>query len=271
MLFSDALVLMRGGGDLATGAAIRLVRAGFPLVITELAYPLSVRLEVALSSAVPRGEFEVEGVRAVRAASPAEAAALAASALAAVLIDPQGASIPSLNPRILIDARMVKAPEDKPWASAPLVIGLGPGFAAGSNCHAVVETNRGPSLGRVYWQGKAEGNTGRPEAVMGVDYARVLRAPKAGTIRTLAMIGDAVVAGQAVAAVEGESVRTQVAGVLRGLIADGTEVWGGLKIGDIDPRGRREHCFMVSDKALAVGGGVLEAVLTWLNKRPLRP
>lgn len=265
MLFSNILVLMRAGGDLATGAAVRLVRAGFPLVITELEHPLSVRREVTLSSAVSRGQIEVEGVRAVRVHSAREALALVAAGIVPVLVDPEGASLAIVKPRILIDARMQKSREDTRRDAAPLVVGLGPGFTAGVNCHAVVETNRGHSLGRVYWQGEAEGNTGRPDSVMGVDYPRVLRAVRAGVVMVHAEIGDALVAGQAVATVEGDAVRAPFAGVLRGLIADGTAVPAGQKIGDIDPRGRREYCFAVSDKSLAVGGGVLEAVLTWLN------
>ncbi len=267
MLFSDVLVLMRGGGDLATGVAVRLVRAGFPLVITELAHPLAVRREVAFSSAVQRGRVEIEGVSAARAGTAAEAQAIAASGVAAVLVDPTGASIPLLNPQVLIDARMKKRRDDTRKDAASLVVGLGPGFAAGSNCHAVVETNRGFSLGHVYWQGEAQGNTGKPEVVMGMDFARVLRAPRAGVLVAHAEIGDLIAEGQPVATVGGESVRAPFAGALRGLIAAGTEVGQGMKIGDIDPRARSKYCFAVSDKALAVGGGVLEAVLTWLNSR----
>jgi len=259
---------MRGGGDLATGVAVRLVRAGFPLVITELEHPLAVRRAVALSSAVQLGKIEVEGVTAVRARSADEARDLAATGIVPVLVDPEGESIQKLKPRVLLDARMKKDQSDTRKDAAPLVVGLGPGFAAGVNCHAVVETHRGHSLGRVYRQGEAEGNTGRPDIVMGVDYRRVLRAPRAGIVVIRAQIGDAIVAGQVVATVDGEAVRAPFAGALRGIIADATVVPAGQKIGDLDPRGRREYCFTVSDKSLAVGGGVLEAILTWLNRAP---
>ena len=267
MIFSHILVFMRGGGDLGTGAAVRLVRAGFPLVVAELEHPLAVRRTVALSSAVRLGEFEVEGVRAVRAKSADEARTLAAAGVVPVLVDLEGASIPKLKPRVLLDARMTKSQTDTNKDAAPLVVGLGPGFNAGVNCHAVIETNRGHSLGHVYWKGKTEGNTGRPDVVMGVDYPRVLRAPKPGIVIVHAEIGDAVVAGQMVATVDGEPVCAPFAGVLRGIIADATLASAGQKIGDLDPRGRREYCFTVSDKSLAVGGGVLEAILTWLNRK----
>ena len=162
---------------------------------------------------------------------------------------------------------MAKRNIDTRMDQAPLVVALGPGFEAGRDCHAVVETNRGHWLGRVYWQGSAEPDTGTPGVVAGHGAERVLRAPVAGTVRALAEIGQQVDAGQVVAEVERVPVRAPFPGVVRGLIADGTQVPAGLKIGDIDPRGKREHCFTVSDKALAVGGGVLEAVLTWLNWR----
>ncbi len=267
MIFIDNLVLMRGGGDLATGVAVRLVRAGFPLVITELAQPLAVRRAVALSSAVQLGSVMVEGVRAVHVTETDEAPALAAAGDVPVIVDPEGESVMRLSPRILIDARMRKGTVDGSLNAASLVVGLGPGFRAGVHCHAVVETNRGHSLGRVYWEGEAQENTGRPDAVLGVDYPRVLRAPTTGILAVHAEIGDIVAAQQILATADGEPVCAPFSGALRGILADGASVTEGMKIGDIDPRGRREYCFAVSDKSLAVGGGVLEAVLTWMNRK----
>ncbi len=266
MLFPDALVLIRGGGDLASGVALRVARAGFRLVITELDHPLAVRRAVAFASAIEKGEWVLEGVKAVHAHSVEAARKLSAKGIVPVLIDPGGASIPALKPRVLVDARMTKSAEDIRTDSAPLVIGLGPGFVAGVNCHAVIETNRGPFLGRAYWRGAAEGNTGKPEAVMGLDYQRVLRAPRNGLVEVRAAIGDSVVGNQVVAMIDSCPIKASFAGAVRGLIADRTPVTAGTKIGDIDPRGRPEYCFMVSDKSLAVGGGVLEAILTWMNR-----
>ncbi len=271
MLFPETLVVMRGGGDLATGAALRLKRAGFPLVILELPRPLVVRRAVALAGAVLAGTVDVEGLRGQRVRSPQEALTLAREeATVPVLVDPAGRSLRALKPVVLVDARMAKRNVDTSPAQAPLVVALGPGFEAGRDCHAVVETNRGHFLGRVYWQGHAEPDTGTPGPVAGRGAERVLRAPVDGTVRAHAEIGDRVRAGDVVAEVAGVPVRAPFAGVVRGLIADGTPVRAGLKIGDVDPRGRRDHCFTVSDKALAVGGGVLEAVLTWLNRRDNR-
>lgn len=268
MLFHDVVILMRGGGDLATGVALRLKRAGFPLAVLELPRPLVVRRAVALASAVHQGSIEVEGVRGVLASSVEAARALLwDDHTVPVLVDPTGETLSAFAPTVLVDARMAKRNIDTRMDQAPLVVALGPGFEAGRDCHAVVETNRGHWLGRVYWQGSAEPDTGTPGVVAGHGAERVLRAPVAGTVRALTEIGQQVDAGQVVAEVEGVPVRAPFPGVVRGLIADGTQVPAGLKIGDIDPRGKREHCFTVSDKALAVGGGVLEAVLTWLNWR----
>jgi xanthine dehydrogenase accessory factor len=266
MLFADRLILMQGGGDLATGAGVRLVRAGFPLVITELPNPLSVRRTVAFAGAVTGRIVDVEGIRARLAGSAAAACDLAARGEIGVLIDPDGTSIPELRPSVVVDARMKKRPPGDGLEKAPLVIGLGPGFIAGRNCHAVVETNRGHFLGRVYWEGSAEDDTGTPDRIGGQDALRVLRAPRGGSLQTLAEIGERLAEGQVVARIGDQTVKAPFAGILRGLLAGGSTVTAGDKIGDIDPRGKRIHCFTVSDKALAVGGGVLEAVLVWLNK-----
>jgi xanthine dehydrogenase accessory factor len=151
-------------------------------------------------------------------------------------------------------------------SQAPLVIALGPGFDAGVNCHAVIETQRGHDLGRVIWSGSAHADTGIPGAVNGRDVNRVLRAPAAGRVEWLREIGDLVTTGELLGTVAGNVVPSPFDGVVRGLIASGSEVTAGLKIGDVDPRAERRACFTISDKALAVGGGVLEAILTWMNR-----
>ncbi len=257
----NPLVLLRGGGDLATGVAVRLHRAGFPVMIAELPQPLAVRRAVAFSEAVYAGGITVESVAACLAADPAAGRRCALRGEIAVVVDPNGESVHSLRPPILIDARMAKRPLDTRPEQASLVIGLGPGFVAGVHCHAVVETNRGHHLGRVYWQGGAEPDTGQPEPVRGYHVERVLRAPTAGILQGRRQIGEKLQAGDLIATVDGAELRAPFAGVLRGLIHDGLAVAAGLKVGDLDPRGLPETCFTISDKARAVGGGVLEAVL----------
>ena len=272
MLFRDYLVLLRGGGDLATGVAYRLRKAGFPIAILELPEPLVVRRRVSLATAVREGEVTVEDLRAVRVDSPNEALTLidrggipvlVASELRADLLN--SSLVARHSSLVLVDARMAKRNLDTRIDQAPLVIALGPGFTAGVDCHAVIETNRGHRLGRVIWQGAAEPNTGTPGLVAGKGAERVLRAPAAGLAWWRLDIGDRVRGGEVMGDVAGEPVVAPFDGVVRGLIAPGTAVPAGLKIGDVDPRDDVAACFTISDKALAIGGGVLEAILLYLS------
>lgn len=256
--------MLRGGGDLATGVAWRLTRASWPVVVLELPRPLTVRRTVALSAAVIEGEVVVQGLRGVRANSPDEAVATASTGAVAVLAEPELAPI---GADVVVDARMAKRNLGTAIDDADLVVALGPGFTAGVDCHAVVETMRGHDLGRVIWAGSAAADTGTPGPVGGRSADRVLRAPAPGTVAWDAAIGDRVAAGQRLATVAGAAVNAPFDGVLRGAIGPGVKVRAGLKIGDVDPRSDPAACHRISDKALAVGGGVLEAVLAWRSGR----
>jgi xanthine dehydrogenase accessory factor len=267
MLFGDNLIVLRGGGDLATGIAYRLHKAGFPLLVLELERPLVVRRAVALATAVSEGAITVDGLHGQRVDTAADAVVLTQSGVVPVLVAPElpDWSEAGLAPTAIIDARMAKRNIDTRIDQAPLVVALGPGFTAGVDCHAVIETMRGHRLGRVIWEGTAQPNTGTPGIVAGKGAERVLRAPTAGVVQWQAAIGDQVEAGAILGHVDGQPVIAPFAGVLRGLIASGTAVPASLKIGDLDARSDRDACFTISDKALAIGGGVLEAVLTHLN------
>ncbi len=269
MLFSNHLVLMRGGGDLATGVAYRLHKAGFPVMALELPQPLVVRRTVALATAVLQNHIQIEDLHAQLAHSPAEALKLAHTGDIPVLVAPDlsSFSLHSSSFSILIDARMAKRNIDTRREQAALVIALGPGFTAGVDCHAVIETMRGHTLGRVIWDGAALPNTGTPGIVAGKGAERVLRAPNAGVVNWRLAIGDSAAAGELIGDVDSTAVYAPFAGVIRGLIAPGTAVPGGCKIGDVDARADRAACFTISDKALAIGGGVLEAILSWLNEQ----
>lgn len=265
MLFPNCLVVVRGGGDLATGAVVRLMRAGFPVVVLEIDEPLTVRRPVAVSSAIAAGEVRIEDIVARRVESPEEAVAIASSGVAAVLVSPQ---LATLNPvaEVVVDARMAKRNIDTALDQAPLVVALGPGFTAGSDCHAVIESMRGPRLGRLMWEGCAAPDTGVPGSLGGAAEMRVLRAEKAGPVSWNVDFGDRVVREQVIGFVGDAPVRALTGGVVRGLIAPGFPATPGLKLGDIDPRADAETAAEVSDKALAVGGAVLEAVLIHLNR-----
>ena len=234
------------------------------MVVLELPRPLTVRRTVALSTAVTEGEAVVQGLRGIRAGSPDEAVATARTGAVAVLVEPE---LPPVGADVVVDARMAKRNLGTAIDDADLVVALGPGFTAGVDCHAVVETMRGHDLGRVIWSGPAAADTGTPGPVGGRSAERVLRAPAAGPVAWDAAIGDRVAEGQRLATVAGAAVTAPFDGVLRGAIASGAEVRAGLKIGDVDPRPDPAACHRISDKALAVGGGVLEAVLAWRSGR----
>ena len=257
-----ALVLVRGGGDLATGVVLRLHRAGMKVVIIELAQPLAVRRAVSFAEAVYEGQHTVEGVTARLIERDQLPAALEVAEIP-ILVDPDADILLSHQFLVVVDGRLTKqTPAPLPVQPA-LHIGLGPGFHAGRDCHAAIETRRSHTLGRVYWSGAAQPDSGVPEG----DSRRVLRAPSDGTMIGLKQIGDHCGAGETVANIQVDrytstQVHSPFAGVLRGIIRDGVQVTKGLKIGDVDPRDDPSACFLVSDKALAIGGGVLEAILS---------
>jgi xanthine dehydrogenase accessory factor len=255
-------ILIRGGGDLSSGVAYRLMRAGWRVIITELPRPLCVRRLVAFSEAVYAGRKTVEGIDGVLTDSLEAAVSLMDARKIPVMVDPQGMIAQALHPQVIVDARMTKLASDSHKEDAQLVIGLGPGFVAGENCHAVVETKRGAYLGRVYWQGSAEPDSGEPDTVGNRTEERVLRAPASGEVKTLVEIGTTVDEDQPIAEVAGIVVRSPFKGLLRGLIHPGLVVEKGVKIGDVDPRLDLQLFSCISDKALAMGGSVLEAVLS---------
>lgn len=254
------LCLVRGGGDIATGVIWRLWTAGWPVVVCELPAPLTIRRTVSVSTAVTDGDFAVEGMEAVLAPDPDSAAALAAHGVVGVVVSPE---LAALGADVVVDARLAKRNIDTTIGDAPLVVGLGPGFETGVNCHAAVETKRGHRLGRVLWSGETAANTGVPGVIEGRSAERVLRAPVDGTATWRVGIGDIVGDGQLIGHVGDEPVVAPFAGTVRGLIAEGVKLTSGLKIGDVDPRFDPAACYEISDKALAIGGAVVEAVLTW--------
>ncbi len=265
---SQITVLVRGAGDLGSGVIHRLHRSGFTVLVVDLPRPTCLRRAVSFSSAIWEGEIVVEGVHAILVEDLAQARERLAEGKVPVFADHDGGLCQRLQPQILVDATIAKRNLGVGIDQAPVVIALGPGFRAGHDVHAVIETNRGHDLGKVYFQGSAEPDTATPSQVLGHDNDRLLRAPCEGTVSTLASIGDPIVAGQRVASVDGRGLDAAISGTLRGLVHDGLTVAGGAKVADIDPRASVSNCFTISDKARAVAGGVLEAILTLATKGP---
>ena len=255
------LVIIRGAGDIATGIALRLRRAGYSPILTDLPKPTSIRRTVCFSEAIWHDRCTVEDVEAVLARSPEDALALTERRQIAVLVDPESACLRQLHPAGGVDAILAKRNLGTKIDDAPVVVGIGPGFTAGEDCHAVVETMRGHTLGRVIYRGSALPNTNIPGLIGGYAGERVLRAPADGIFCQKLEIGAVVRAGDIAGEVDGELMKCTIDGVLRGILTDGTPVFRGMKAGDVDPRCKPEYCTTASDKALAVGGGVLEAVL----------
>ncbi len=296
-MVTDQLVIVRGGGDIATGTIRTLRRAGFPVLILESAHPSAIRRTVALSEAVYEGSATVEDVSVTLAHNLDEAEYLLFQDGIAMLVDPDGAAIRDiihsgekyaewdtglttlegggrhLFLTCVVDAILAKKNLGTTKDMAPLVIALGPGFTAGRDCDVVIETMRGHSLGRAITEGEALHNTGTPGLIAGHAQDRVIHSPAAGIVKTCAAIGDIVEEGQIIARIipeessprlgePGVPVRATFTGLLRGLIRDGYPVPEGFKIADIDPRAsEHDNCFRISDKARAIGGAVLTELI----------
>ncbi|MBI4470086.1 MAG: EF2563 family selenium-dependent molybdenum hydroxylase system protein [Acidobacteria bacterium] len=252
-------ILVKGAGEMASAAARRLHLCGFQVIMTELARPLCIRRQVSFAEAVFDGWKRVDEVVAVLANTPEQVEGVLQSRRIPVLIDLEGIAANRWRPDLIVDARMLKQPDNTRITEARVVIGLGPGFSAGVDCHAVVETNRGHDLGRVIYRGSAETDSGVPAPVSGQASSRVIRSPTTGSFKAVRAIGDSVAAGEPVGCIAGIPVAAGITGVVRGLIHDGVEIRQGGKVGDIDPRGDSSYCFKISDKANAIAGGVVEA------------
>lgn len=262
--------LILGAGDLASGVALRLRRVGLQVVMTELPQPLAVRRTVSFAEAAFSGETTVEGVTARRVTDPTDKfriIQILAKGFIPLLIDPQGVSINELHPNVIVDARMRKQRAELLGSAGMVIIGLGPGFEASVNCTAAIETKRGHTLGRVYWQGLTEPDTRLPGPVSTYSEQRVLRAPISGELNPHAQIGNHLEAGQLIAEIAEQTVIAPFKGILRGLIHPSVPISAGLKIGDLDPRDDPRLIELVSEKALAIGAGVLEVILSRPNLR----
>lgn len=269
----DALIIVRGGGDLATGTIHCLWSAGFRVLVLEAQHPAAIRRQVALCEAVYEGETIVEGLRAVRIDSLEQAAAVWAENAVPVLVDPAGGSIRSAKPAAVVDAILAKKNLGTTRDMAPLTIALGPGFTAGKDVDAVIETKRGHRLGRIIREGTAIPNTGIPGVIAGFGKERVIHAQAEGVFEDVRNIGDLVEAGETIAQIRTVDeatvpVTTQITGILRGLLRSGYPVTPGFKVADVDPRKEElANCFLISDKARCIAGSVLELVCRYAQEK----
>jgi xanthine dehydrogenase accessory factor len=259
-------VVLRGGGDIGSGVAHRLYMSGMSVVIAEIEKPTMLRRPVSFAEAIYEGSHRLEGVVARRAANIREVSEILSRMEIPVMVDPEANLVKEIKVDVLVDAIMAKKNSGTSIHAAPKVIGLGPGFKVGSDVHAAIETNRGHDLGRVLLHGEAEPDTGKPGEIGGYTSERVLRAPCPGEFKALKRIGDHVSSGERLAYVGHHAVVSQITGVLRGCVHNGLEVRASQKVGDVDPRDVREYCFTISDKARAIAGGVLEAILYLQNR-----
>ena len=264
---SELVIAIKGAGEMATGTACRLFQSNFKnIFMMETENPMAVRRQVSFCEAIHDGAVIVEGVTAKKVLQPIDFQAAWSTGQIPIIVDPDWNSIKTIKPHVVIDAIIAKKNLGTNLSEAPLVIGLGPGFEAGKDVHMVMETNRGHNLGRVILKGCPEPNTGAPGNISGYTKERVLRAPCSGIFKSSLAIGTLVKKNDVIGYVDDTPVITQIDGIVRGQIRNNMKVTDKLKIGDIDPRGEIEYCTTISEKARAIGGSVLEAILRKYNK-----
>lgn len=264
---SELIIGIKGAGEMGSGIAWRLFMANMRrILMMDISNPLAVRRGVSFCEAIQEDSITIEGLEAVRAKSIEDIRKIWDAGKIPVLADPEWRIIKDIRPDVMLDAILAKKNLGTSKDQADLVIGLGPGFTAGKDVHIVIETNRGHNLGQVITSGQAQADTGIPGAIAGHTVRRVLRAPGSGIFHPEKNIGDSVTTGERIGTVGGTEVQAGLDGVIRGLIRSGTLVNKGLKIGDIDPRGDTDYCYTISDKARAIGGAVLEAILRIYNR-----
>lgn len=257
------VILIRSGGDIASGAIYRLWRAGYPVVISEIAIPTMIRREVSYGNAVHRGEMVLERIRSRHVPLYQARELLVSREAIPVITEPYEEVLASIKPEIVVDAILAKRNLGTKRSDADLVIACGPGFVAGKDVDVVVETMRGHTLGRCIYDGPALANTGIPGNVGGYTHERVMKSPAEGLFIAKRHIGEFVEAGEVIGYVDDVPVTSKIKGILRGILASKLLVTKGFKLADVDARCEEFHCFTISDKALAVGGGIMEAILAW--------
>ena len=259
------IAVVRGGGDLGSGIALRLRHSGYKVIVTEIAQPIVLRRTVAFANAIYENGMTVEDIISRIATNITDIAILLDEEIIPVVIDPNLTLVDQIEYDVLVDARMLKVFTELTLNLRPMLIGIGPGFIVNKNCHAAIETNRGHFLGRVLWDGTPEKNTGIPGKIDNLDLERVIRAPVSGFINSGSTLGKLVNKGDIIGYISNVPIIASIDGCLRGLMHDGIYVEKGVKIGDLDPRMDPHLIKFVSEKSLAIAGGVLEATLSYFH------
>ena len=263
------LIIVRGGGDVATGTIQKLNRVGFDVLVLDIEKPTCIRRNVAVAQALYDGEIEIEDIKALKCENLSDIEKAFENSYVAVAVDPEGNYIKELKPLAVVDGIIAKKNLGTNMDMAPITIGLGPGFEAGVDVDVVIETNRGHDLGRLIFEGFAQENTGNPGNINGYTTERILRASDDGKLHIIRDLGSVVKEGEALASVNGKEIYAGLDGMVRGMINEGTEVFKGMKIGDVDPRVIPRNANTISDKARLIGGGSLEAVLIMKRRKDL--
>ncbi len=261
------VVIVKSGGDIASGIIQKLHRTGFRVLVLEMEHPTSIRRTVCFSEAVYEGKMELEGITSVLVKNIVEIYHAWANDFVPVIVDSKEEYIEKFNPIAVVDAIIAKKNTGMHKNIAPITVGIGPGFEAGKDVSVVIESNRGHNLGRLIFEGFSEPNTGMPGNIAGYTTERVLYSPEDGTINLNHEIGDVLKSGDIIGSVNGQCITSKIDGILRGIIREGTHVTKGMKIGDVDPRIEQiKNCYTISDKARAIGGAVLEAIIIEMRK-----
>ncbi|MEY8000806.1 selenium-dependent molybdenum cofactor biosynthesis protein YqeB [Clostridium sp. Mt-5] len=266
-MYTD-IVVIRGGGDIASGTIQKLHRCGFKVLVLEVKKPTSIRRLVSYGEAIYEGEVTIEGITAIYIKDIKNIYKAWINNKIPIIVDPHCNCLNTIKPKILVDAILAKKNLGTNINMADITIALGPGFKAGEDVNVVIETMRGHNLGRIIYSGGAMPNTGYPGNIMGFSKERVIYSPCDGTIKNIKEIGDLVKKGTDIAIIDNVEIKAPLTGVLRGIIRNNSTVIKGLKIADVDPRAtEKKNCFTISDKARNIAGGVLEAILCLKNNK----
>ena len=266
-MIENKVVIVRGGGDLASGTINRLHNMGFKVLVLEIEKPNFIRRKVCYGQAVYEKEFLLEGIVSERADNLDEIKNIWADGRIPVYIDSQMEIVSKIKPIAVIDAIIAKKNLGMRKGIAPITIALGPGFEAGKNVDVVIETQRAHNLGRIIFEGFAAENTGVPGIIKGYGKERVIHAPASGKLKIVHDIGSIVQKDEIIAYIDSVPVYASLTGLIRGMIREGSIVEKGLKISDIDPREEElKNCYTISDKARTISGGVAEALFYLMNR-----